>query len=157
MLSFLFFPSFPSVVHFRCPSAAPSTGLKGERFSDEIRSQRSVRKISSETACRHDLSTSTGRLYFPLQAGFGKCLTCGMGKLIPQDGKKSQRSFGGSAKFATFVAGRVVHQCKSRRYVEIRTVANPLPRFLEIRTNFLFLADYMILPKIVFIYVNGGK
>lgn len=50
-----------SVFSVGCPfpllACSSSTDLKGERFSHEIRSQRSVRKISSETAYRHDLST----------------------------------------------------------------------------------------------------
>ena len=48
---------------------------------------------------------------------------------------------------------RVVHQCKSRKYVEIRTVANSLPRSQTFRINFLFLADYKIIPKIIINFV----
>ena len=49
----------------------------------------------------------------------------------------------------------VAHQRNWCKYVETRTVANSLPRFLMIRINFLFLADYVILPKICNIF--GSK
>ena len=52
-------------------------------------------------------------------------------------------------KSCTFVLRWVVHQCKSRKYLEIRTVANSLPRSQTFRINILFLVDYKIIPKIL--------
>ena len=42
-------------------------------------------------------------------------------------------------------------------YVEIRTVANSLPRSWTFRINFLFLADYEIIPKILFTFVAVSR
>ena len=53
-----------------------------------------------------------------------------------------------------FALRRVVHQRKSCKYIEIRTVANSLPRSRILRIRKLFLADYKILPKIIDNFVN---
>ena len=61
---------------------------------------------------------------------------------------KNTPSFCSFIKSCIFVPRWVVHQCKSCKYIEIRTVANSLPRSWIFRINFLFLADYEIIPNI---------
>ena len=120
---------------FPLPSAFPSTDIeRGKVFGLNTLRRR---KIPTETACRPDLSTFKGY-----------CTTFA-----------DEQRKGANDGIGTLIISQINDRlkCKSRKYVEIRTVANSLPRSQTSRINILFLADYKIIPNIDFIMNSSSQ